>query len=299
MQRPQSLIENFTEIPYNEKGYKEQTAERTGEKQGDRDMQKHLIFLDIDGTIVNERTGVITQGTIDAVCQARKQGHEVFINTGRSKAEVSQKVLDINVDGVVCGCGTYIEYHGQELLRKSFGTGLSKQIMEDVRKYKIDAILEGTPYIYADKKVMNPYITKLHDYFGQEVVGRILSFDDKEINFDKLSMWITPESDFYSFEEKYKNSLTFIDRGTNFVEVIPSNYSKASGIQFLMDYLKVPLEYTMAIGDSPNDLSMLEFVGISVAMGNSSPDLFHKVKFVTKSIEEDGIQYALAHYGLI
>lgn len=262
-------------------------------------MQKHLIFLDIDGTIVNERTGEITQGTIDAIRQARKQGHEVFINTGRSRAEVSQKVLDINADGVVCGCGTYIEYQGEELLQKSFGTEISKQIMKDVREYRLDAILEGTKHIYADENTVNLSIIKLREYFGEEVVNRILSFDDKDINFDKFSMWITEESDFGSFQEKYQDSLTFIDRGTNFVEVVPRNYSKASGIQFLMDYLNVPLKYTMAIGDSANDLPMLEFAGISVAMGNSSPDLFQRVKFITKSIEEDGIQYAMAHYGLL
>lgn len=262
-------------------------------------MQKHLIFLDIDGTIVNERTGEITQGTIDAVCQARKQGHEVFINTGRSRAEVSQKVLDIGVDGIVCGCGTYIEYHEEEIFRKSFNKELSKQIMKDVKKYRLDAVLEGTKYIYADEDTINPNILGLRDYFGQEVVERILPFDVKDMEFDKFSMWVTEESNFDSFYKKYKDHFTFIDRGSNFVEVVPRNYSKASGIQFLMDYLNVPVEHTMAIGDSANDLSMLEFAGISVAMGNSNPDLFRRVKFVTKSIEEDGIQYAMAHYHLL
>ena len=139
----------------------------------------------------------------------------------------------------------------------------------------------------------------MRDYFGQEVMNRMLFFDDEKIDFDKCSMWITEKSDFNSFQKKYQDSLTFIDRGSNFVEIIPRNYSKASGIQFLMDYLNVPIEHTMAIGDSANDLPMLEFVGIGVAMGNSSPDLFQKVNFVTKSIEEDGIQYAMAHYGLL
>lgn len=262
-------------------------------------MQKHLIFLDIDGTIINERTGEITYGTMDAVNQARKQGHEVFINTGRSRAEMSQKVLDINVDGIVCGCGTYIEYHGQELFRKSFGTEMSKQIMRDVRECRLDAILEGTNHIYADERTLNKSIKGLQNYFGQEVIDRILSFDDEEINFDKFSMWVNEESAVDNFMKKYQEILTFIDRGTNFVEVIPRNFSKAGGIQFLMDYLKVPIECTMAIGDSANDLPMLEFAGISVAMGNSSPDLFQKVKFVTKSVEEDGIQYAMKQYGLL
>lgn len=262
-------------------------------------MQKHLIFLDIDGTIIHERTGEITKGTLDAISRARKNGHEVFINTGRSRAELSPKILDIPVDGIVCGCGTYMEYHGTVLFQKSFGTEMSKQIMEDLCRYRLAVVLEGTEHLYIEKDVSFPSKEGLRKCFGQEVADRTLSFDEEDMDFDKFSMWITEKSDFNSFQEKYKDSLVFIKREGNFVEVVPKNYSKASGMQFFMDQLNVPVECTMAIGDSANDLPMLEFAGISVAMGNSSPDLFQKVKFVTKSIEEDGIQYAMAHYGLL
>ncbi|SJU18427.1 Uncharacterized phosphatase YwpJ [Clostridioides difficile] len=66
-----------------------------------------------------------------------------------------------------------------------------------------------------------------------------------------------------------------------------------------MDYLDIPLENTYAIGDSTNDLSMLEYVENSIAMGNSNPILFNLVSFVTKNVDDDGIYHALKHYEII
>lgn len=55
----------------------------------------------------------------------------------------------------------------------------------------------------------------------------------------------------------------------------------------------------MAFGDGGNDISMLEYVGIGVAMGNANPPVKERADFVTKDIDDDGIEYALRHFGLI
>ena len=81
--------------------------------------------------------------------------------------------------------------------------------------------------------------------------------------------------------------------------MVPKGYSKATGIKFLEEYLNIPLKDCYAIGDSSNDLSMLQYVPNSIAMGNSDPLLFDLVSFVTKDIEDDGIEYALSHYKII
>ncbi len=85
----------------------------------------------------------------------------------------------------------------------------------------------------------------------------------------------------------------------NFYEIVPKGFSKASGIEFLINELNIPFENTYAIGDSTNDLPMLKYVKNSIAMGNSNPLLFDLVSYVTTDIEEDGIYKALKHYSLI
>lgn len=62
----------------------------------------------------------------------------------------------------------------------------------------------------------------------------------------------------------FEHDLTFIDRGNGFYEVVPMGYSKASGMQFLMDHFAIAKEDTIAIGDSTNDLPMLSYAGTGI-----------------------------------
>ena len=82
-------------------------------------------------------------------------------------------------------------------------------------------------------------------------------------------------------------------------ELVPKGYSKASGIQMLMDYLQVEKDACYAFGDSINDLEMLRYVPHSVGMGNSVKEVFDVAEYRTTAIKEDGIMHALEYYGLI
>ena len=99
--------------------------------------------------------------------------------------------------------------------------------------------------------------------------------------------------------DKYQEQLTFIDRGSGFYEVVPAGHSKATGIQFLMDYFDIPLKDTIAVGDSTNDLPMLEYAGLSIGMKKSDAPVLNTVDYVTDTVENDGICKAMRHFGLI
>ena len=66
-----------------------------------------------------------------------------------------------------------------------------------------------------------------------------------------------------------------------------------------MDYFDIPLEDTIAIGDSNNDLPMLEFAGLSIGMQKSDADVLSTVDYVTDTVENDGIYKAMKHFHLI
>jgi len=264
-------------------------------------MKPNIIFFDIDGTLLNERTFTVPESAKEAIRKTQENGHLVFINTGRPILEIDDCIQELNFDGYVCGCGTYIEFKDNELFHRSLGVSLSKQIVRKLREYHIDAILEGKNGVYYDDDINISSSEVLRIKTRHINVGfyKGQTFDDTEIDFDKLVIWTNEGSDFDAFHKEFENTLEFIHRGENFYELVPLGFSKATGIQHLMEYLDIPHANTYAIGDSTNDLSMLEYVKNSIAMGNSTTLLFDLVSFVTKDIEEDGIEHALNHYNII
>ena len=81
--------------------------------------------------------------------------------------------------------------------------------------------------------------------------------------------------------------------------MVPKGTSKATGIAWLCQYLGVPVADTYGVGDSVNDLDMLQFVGHGIAMGNGTDVAKKAAEYVTADIHEDGIYRAMQHYGLI
>ena len=74
---------------------------------------------------------------------------------------------------------------------------------------------------------------------------------------------------------------------------------KAAGIQKFLDKEGLTRSNTMAFGDGENDMAMLRYAGIGVAMGNGKETLKEKADYVTTDIDDDGIANALIHFGLI
>ena len=64
-----------------------------------------IVFIDVDGTLVNY-DGTLPDSAVEAIRQARKNGHRVYISTGRSRAEVYQEIWDIGLDGMIGGNGS-------------------------------------------------------------------------------------------------------------------------------------------------------------------------------------------------
>lgn len=76
-----------------------------------------IIFLDVDGTLVDYE-GRIPQSAVDAIRQARGNGHRVYICTGRSKAEVYDDIWNIGIDGMIGGNGSYVEDNGEVIMHR-------------------------------------------------------------------------------------------------------------------------------------------------------------------------------------
>ncbi|CUO11930.1 HAD-superfamily hydrolase [Clostridium disporicum] len=264
-------------------------------------MDRKIVFFDIDGTLIDENTLIIPESAKKALKEMRSNGHLAFINTGRTACQIESLKSKLEFDGFICGCGTYVEYEDKVLLHKSLGNELTSKLVKALKKYHIDGVLESIDGVYYDniEAIRHPEVFKVLNIHKSEGSYSGKTWYEDGLNVDKLVIFLNNDSDFDGFFNEFKDVFDFIKRADDFYELVPINYSKATGIQFIIEHLGIPFENTYAIGDSANDLTMLKYVNNSIAMGNSNPILFDLVKFVTKDINDDGIEYALKHYEMI
>ncbi|MDE6101447.1 MAG: HAD-IIB family hydrolase, partial [Ruminococcus sp.] len=253
-----------------------------------------------DGTIVTEdERCLIPESTRIAIRKTREKGNFTFINTGRTAFNISPKVKELGFDGFLCGCGTYIEYNGKTLFHHTLEQSLCRDIARLMRECRVTPVYEHSDgYFFDDKAVWNKGLDYFMNVFVDTGIDVSRRADDTNFIFDKFVVWSNPDSDMKIFNKEVSRYFSIIDRGNGFYENVPLGYSKATAIQMILEKLDIPSENAYAIGDSMNDLPMLEAVPNSIAMGGAEK-LYSSVSYVTSGIEENGIYNALEHFNLL
>lgn len=259
-----------------------------------------VIFFDIDGTLVTEDARkTIPESTRKAIALARKNGCLTFINTGRTIFNVSRDVRSLGFDGYICGCGTYIEYKGDVLLRNSLEQSFCRKIAGIVRECGVTPVYEHRDgYFFDDTAVHNAGLDDFLAVFVDEGIPVDRRVDDPKFLFDKFVIWENPGCDMERFRREIGSYFDIIDRGGGFCENVPLGFTKATAIEKVLKMLDIPIENAYAIGDSANDLPMLRAVPNSIAMGGSE-GIYPYVSYITTPINDDGIYNALKHFRLI
>lgn len=263
---------------------------------------KKIAFFDIDGTLTSETDGTIPKSATDAIRAARAAGHLMFINTGRCFQNVEPRFREIGFDGYVCGCGTNIYCDGKEILHVAQTHETIMKLLYKARETDIDIVFESRKEVAFDPARAPKHPDAIRQYEDFVTRGYVMPENLESPNFfcDKFVIWFEHPEQLAAFREVSDHDFVCIDRGGNFREFVPHGYSKATGIQYVLDYYGLAKEAAYSFGDSNNDLPMLSYLPNSVAMGNASPkSLFSQVSYVTKNASADGIALALKHFGFI
>ena len=125
------------------------------------------------------------------------------------------------------------------------------------------------------------------------------SFQDAVGNFDKLYAYADDMETMKAFQKQFIDRLDFVDRQKGFFEIMPAGCSKASAMKVLADSFGIPMSQTAALGDSTNDIPMLQCAEYGIAMGNSSESVKAAADYVTTALEEDGVWNALNWLGVL
>ena len=264
-------------------------------------MERAVLFFDIDGTVIIDDTKRMPDSAVKAMRAAQENGHLLFINTGRTLCSLPPELRrGIRFDGYLCGCGTYLLYGDEVLFASSVPGERGRSILKKIRECNLGGIAEGVEDIYFPSGFSRfENLEQSRRYFRERGMGIELPLESGKFIYDKLFIYADRDSDLDGFLDFIAEDMEAIDRGSNTYEVIQKGYSKATACSFMLERLGIPKERAYVFGDSSNDLSMFQYAQHSVAMGVHSPVLDPYAEYVTTKVEEDGIENALRHYGLI
>ena len=98
--------------------------------------------------MIDEQTKIVPESTLRALKQARKNGHLVFINTGRTSCNTLDSMKHIPVDGYVCGCGTEIIYQGNVLMHSTLTKEQCRRYIQVIQECHMEGVLEASDDLY-------------------------------------------------------------------------------------------------------------------------------------------------------
>ena len=261
-------------------------------------MSRKIIFFDIDGTLMEDSAShFVPESTRKALKLAREAGHLLYVNTGRPVINVDADVRVLGFDGYICGCGTYIELDGKELLYHTIPRSVCREMVQLIRDTDCAPLFERRNAFFFDPVTRElPFIKEIRDTFKMQEKNVWRSVNDPDFSFDKFVIAYDERSDLEGFKKGIAPYFAYIDRGWGFGEMAPLGYSKRTGMEFVLRHHGMDKSDAYAIGDSLNDLPMFEGAGTGIAMGNGDK-LIPFADYVTADLWHDGIYQALEHFG--
>lgn len=259
-------------------------------------MKEKVLFFDIDGTLVCSQMGIyeIPLGVKQQLNRLKKQGHKLFICSGRPKAMLDEKWLDGTFDGYILNNGGYVEIDGKSIYENRMDYELCLKTANMLEELHCDYMIATANHLYIDpsyKELYNFFVQKGHfeDLFTikfdrNEVLKRAIKIEANVTNKDREKIEKYIQNDFGYV-------INFDEHGSdNAFEFYSPTISKATGIQKILDYYHLNQDDTYAFCDGENDLEMIEFCRVGVAMGNACDLLKAKANIICKSVVDDGLE---------
>ncbi len=253
-----------------------------------------VAFFDVDGTLLSYKTKQVRQSAKDAIAKLQAQGITCIVATGRHISQLDTlPVADIPFDA-------YLTLNGQLMLDKQKNVVFGAPIMGKAKEFVLEKYEDHTyPALIVEEKQMylnfeNDHVHKVHDMLSV-APPELSSYRGGDIY--QICAYIRPEEEHLINPIAGECVLTRWHYGG--MDIIAKGGGKMAGIQRYLQETGIRREETIAFGDAENDLEMIRYAGIGVAMGNGDDAVKAVADFVTADIDDDGIEKALKHYNLI
>lgn len=264
-------------------------------------MKQHLIVLDLDGTLLTDEKS-ITRKTAETIHQAKAAGHAVMFATGRPyrATELYYKQLHLTTP-VVNFNGAFVHHPldgRMETIHKTLSLSTVKEVIDTMQEFpwnNMVAEVKDRVFVHHHNELVldnfkmgKPVVTTgaIQQYLKEDPTSLLIQADEADV--------ATIQTHLQQVHAEVVGNRVWDSPWGHVIEIFPSGLSKAAGLAHAANWLDIPKERIIAFGDENNDLEMIDYAGVGIAMSNGIDELKAIADDVTLfSNNEDGIAHML------
>ncbi|KGX86052.1 Cof-type HAD-IIB family hydrolase [Pontibacillus marinus] len=265
-------------------------------------MEKHLIALDLDGTLLTDDKK-ISERNKQAIAKARQEGHIVAIATGRPHRASIDYYHEMDLDTPMVNFNGALIHHPKNSMWDSIHSPMSirtaRKIVHTCKELGVKNVLAEV----RDDVFLDRHDEELLEIFHTSGTPITIGDIQQHLEEDPTSILIHPHPEQVPELRKHLDDqhAELIDHRKwgapwHVIEVVRTGLNKAVGLHKIAHYYHIPQDRIIAFGDEDNDLEMLEYAGVGVAMDNAISELKDVSNYTTESNEGDGIAVFLEKY---
>lgn len=268
-------------------------------------MKYKLVAIDMDGTLLTSEK-IITPAVVEAVRRAEASGAVICLSSGRPYCGLKRYIEQIGLTSPVITCNGAVvtDCKGAVLFRRHLSEAAAGIILDYAERF------DTTVCAWSGDRLLVNWLNKRtehYEWLSDAVASKVSREEMIESGLDKI-LWHDEaelilkyqaiiENDLRELAEKGEPKPEFVFFNSNpFLEFVNSSVSKAITLEQTAQQLGIKREEVIAIGDAFNDLEMLKWAGLSIAMGNAHDEIKQVCGWVAPSNNEDGVAAALEKF---
>lgn len=267
-------------------------------------MNYQILVLDLDGTLTNSEKK-ITPPTLEALIRIQENGKKVVLASGRPTYGVEPLARELHLERY----GSYILSFngaritdcrsGQIIYNRTLPADSIRPIYEIASKYPVDILAYGPSELISGLQI-NQY-AELESRINHMPIKQTDHFLDEVSSISNNKFLLTGEPAEIKKVRKemishFRGYLNIYCSDPFFLEIMPQNIDKAFSLQKLLNSIGLTADEMICCGDGYNDVTMIEYAGLGVAMQNAQPLVREKADYITKSNDEDGVLYVIEKF---
>ncbi|TMB85517.1 MAG: HAD family phosphatase [Chloroflexi bacterium] len=258
-----------------------------------------LVAIDLDGTLVDDQNA-ISERVERTVREVRSSGIKVVLVSGRPQVAALPIFRQLGLALPLISSG------GAQVSDPSSGRVIAhfQPPVADIRKLVTLARAAGLTLVYqTPDEVFGEGNAQILDILRAAVRIPIEQVEDGLAACpEPIKVTVCgPRSQLDRIRDEIERlglALSSVLSGPEYLEVTAQGVSKGRALRSVAEFLDVPMDRVLVIGDAPNDISMLAEAGLAVAMGNAPPEVQAFANVVAPRIEDDGVAWALRRFVL-